>query len=276
VTQTGWQDASISLAAYGGSTNALRLTSHPGPAGNPNCDWSLWSPARVESLASGETITVPIALGPGAVFAGFAGDGLATGGGSAVTVTNVPVHGQFTVFTSAGSAVAAGTALTSLPFEAWLAGRDEVARPGSIFGSGTLSGGAAGGVVKNPTINAHPPSNGQTVLTWTLQLPAGTPLRRGWSAGILDGGLTFDGVDFEVRINGIAYWRLTTSANQWNAGSLNLSAWQGQQILLELVTDSRANYNFDWAHWADLMLTSAGACTCGIPSGVAVGASHRH
>ena len=273
LTRTGWQDVSLSLAAYGGSTVAVRLTSHPGPANNAGCDWAVWSPTRLEPVPTGQTISVPIALGPGAVYSGFSGQGLATAAGSSVSVTNVPVPGAFTVFTSPGSTVAAGTSLTALPFEAWLAGRDELARLGSLFDSGTLSSGWAGGVFKSPTINAHPPNNGRTTLSWTLQLPAGAPLRLGWNAGILDGGATLDGVDFEVRVNGVAYWRLTTSANQWNAGSLNLSAWQGQLIVLELVTDSRATYNFDWAHWADLVLTAASGCTYSLPGGTTLGAS---
>ena len=274
VTKTGWQDVALSLAAHAGSTIALRLTSHPGPANNAGCDWAVWSQTRVEPIATGGSISVPIVLGPGTLLTGFAGDGLATSIGSAVTVANVPVPGQFTVFTSPGSVVAAGTSLTSLPFEAWLSGRDELAKPGSIFNSGTVTGSTAGGMFKNPTINAHPPNNGRTVLTWVLQLPAGTPLRLGWSAGITDGGATTDGVDFEVRINGVTYWRLTTSANQWQSGSLNLSPWQGQPILLELVTDSRATYNFDWARWADLVLTAAGGgCTYSAPTGNSLGAS---
>ncbi len=258
---------------YADTTAALRLTSHPGPANNASCDWSLWSPVRVEAGPAAQAISVPMVLGPGAVFSGHDGSGLATVvSPSVVHVSNLPVPGRFTLFTAPGSAVGAGTSLTSVPLEAWLRDHGELARLGSIFGSGTVTAGTAGGVFKIPTVGAHPPDGGQTVLTWVLQLPVAAPLRLGWNAGILDGGATVDGVDFEVRINGASYWRLTTSANAWTPGGLDLTPWQGRPILLELVTDSRATYNFDWAQWADLTLTAMGApCGYSVPAGTAVG-----
>jgi len=272
--RTGWQEVALGLAAYADQTLALRLISHPGPANNPNCDWSLWSGAHLEVAPATGTIAVPLAFGPGDLYSGFDGDGLLTvAPPSGAVVSNVPVPGRFTVFTAPGPAVSAGSTLTALPFQTWRAGRDELAQLGSIFDSGTIGSGTAGGVFKNPVINGHPPDNGRTVLSWVVRLPDAGPLRLGWSAGIRDGGATSDGIDFEVHINGVPYWRLTTSANQWFPGSLDLAGWQGRSILIELVTDSRTNAGYDWALWADLVFQAGGGCTYGVPGGTPVGAA---
>ena len=68
VGRTGWQDVVLSLAAYGGSTVPLRLISNPGSAGNPSCDWSLWS--QVALVAPGTRIDVPVTMAGGSVFPG--------------------------------------------------------------------------------------------------------------------------------------------------------------------------------------------------------------
>jgi hypothetical protein len=40
-------------------------------------------------------------------------------------------------------------------------------------------------------------------------------------------------------------------------GSVDLSPWLGKNILVELVTDFRANFIFDWAQWADLVVSNS-------------------
>jgi hypothetical protein len=63
----------------------------------------------------------------------------------------------------------------------------------------------------------------------------------------------------------VAYWQGSRFVPGWLAGSLDLSRWRGQPILLELVTDARASFGFDWAYWADLALsTSATSCSFGV------------
>lgn len=270
-----WHDEVVSLSAYGGTTVALRIVSNAGPANVSNCDWSLWNNVRVETFSGSDAITVPITLASGQTLTGFSGAGLLTPiTPSSVQVSNVPVPGLFTIFTGTGSAVGAGTSLASVPFQAWFQTHDELAKPGSYFGFNPIGAGSAGGVFKSPTLNGTTPPDGLIRMTWTLQLPAGIPLRLTWSAGLVDGATTVDGVEFEVRVNGVAYWSLVSSAHAWIPGSLDLSAWQGQTILLELVTDSRASNYGDWSHWADVTLSSAGsACGYSLPSGTSIGAA---
>ena len=259
----GWHDHAMSLAAFAGATVPLRIISHPGPSSNAGCDWNVWNDVRIETIPSARTIDVPFALQSGDTFMALAGNGLAIPlSSTSLKVANVPVPGKFTMFTTTGTNVSSGTSLAGLASQTWLEGHQDFAKPGSIFGSGSVGGASAGGVFKNPTIQAHPPEFGRTILSWVIRLPAGNPLRLGWSAGIQDGGATVDGVSFEVRVNGHLFWQLTTSTNQWVPGSLDLAAWQGQTVLLELITDSQQTFNFDWARWADLFFTGSGAaCT---------------
>jgi hypothetical protein len=262
VLRTGWNDAVIDVGLYGGRTVPVRLTTHPGPAGNPSCDWAVWSQVAVKPEPSTARVDVPISLPAGVTVAGFDGSGSVAGSASSVMVAGVPTPGGFVLFTNPGTPVFPGTNLLSVtPFhQVWKAGRGELSAPGRTFGAGDIRSVSSGGVPKNPAIFAHPPG-GRTTLSWLVRLPAGEALRLAWSAGLADGSASDDGVDFTVRINGVPYWEAPRFAPGWLPGSLDLSRWRGQPVLLELVTDARASFIFDWAYWADLVLTATGT-TC--------------
>jgi hypothetical protein len=270
VLRTGWQDVTLNLANYAGTTIPIRLTSHPGPANNPSCDWAVWSGAKV-IVPGVAAIAVPLALAAGSVVSGFDGSGTYSPSGPLTgTVNNVAVPGHFTLFTQNGAAVSNGANLVNLPFQTWLWPYGEPARPGSIFGSGAVRPATSGGVTKTLGLWAHPPNSGATRLTWLLRLPD-APFRFSWSAAIADGGVTDTGVEFVVRINGVPYWRMTKQSQGWSSSSLDLSPWRGQNILLELVTDALVSFGFDWAYWADLTLTtSPTTCTYSFPSGASI------
>ena len=44
----------------------------------------------------------------------------------------------------------------------------------------------------------------------------------------------------------------------WTNEQISLSEFAGEIVLLELVTDSGESDNYDWAHWADLLITTEG------------------
>lgn len=274
VSRGPWHDGLLDLAAYGGGTVALRLISNPGPLGNPYCDAAVWSQLSLGAPPAAGPISVPLSLASGSVVSGFDGDGVLSGPPLSPTVSSVPLPGAFTVFTQAGTAVAAGTNLATLPFDVWQAAHDGFAKPGPAFpGVGSVGAATSGGVQKTQAIYAHPINSGTTMLSWVLRLPDVGPVRLGLSVGLGDGAMSDDGVEFQVRINGVPYWRLTTQVDQWLPGAIDLGRWQGQNVLVELVTDSRANYNSDWAYWADLLLSaSSTTCAYGVPSGTSVGA----
>jgi uncharacterized protein DUF6259 len=267
ITRTGWHHLSVSLAAYAGTTIPVRIISNPGPANSPNCDWSLWN--QVMLNAPSATTSVPIALAAGSVFSGFAGDGSFALNGSNGTVSNLPVPGRFTVFTQTGPTVAAGTNLANLAFDVWSGAHGDILGAGSVFGAGSVGSNSAGGVAKNPSIFAHPPDGGRTVLSWTVRLPS-SPLRLWWSAGIRDGATSFDGVDFQVVVNGTPLWHLPVVADQWIPGTADLAAWAGQSVLIELVTDCISDFTFDWALWGDLVFRDSAFTDASLSAGVSI------
>jgi len=269
-----WHDGTVDLSSYANSTIALRIISHPGPQNNPGCDWSLWSQLKLVSASSLTTISVPLSLANGFSNSGFAGDGsLVLNSAQTATVSSLPVPGRFVLLGQEGTAVTNGTNLASVPFEVSSSGPGQLPKPGSIFPAGQAGfGRAAGGVTKNPVVLAPPPY-GRTILSWVVRLPQ-APLRLGWSASIQDEALpSLDGVDFLVLINGVTYWQLTKLQNNWSSGSIDLQAWRGQNVLIQLVTDSRADSTWDGAMWADLAFSpSPGNCSYSFPSYVSVAA----
>jgi hypothetical protein len=269
-----WHDTALSLAAYAGRTIPLRLISNPGPAGNPSCDWSAWS--EVAIVAPTPAVSVPMTLASGSTFSAIDGASYTPTSSSTGTVDAAAVPGGFTIFTQPGQSIASGTNIATLPFDLWRWDKDGTTpQPGGVYGAGTVGPRTAGGVTKNPAIFAHPPNASRTVLSWALRLPSAGPLQLGWSAGVTDGAYSDDGVAFSVLVNGNPYWTLTTGVhgdNHWTSGVLNLARWQGQSILVELVTDSLADNNYDWAAWADLVLSASSvSCAYAVPASASIG-----
>lgn len=267
VLHQGWTDGGVDLSAFGGSAALLRVATDPGPAGNPNCDWATFSNLSLGSLATVKT-SVPMSLASGAVASGVAGSGSYANG----TVSSVATPGQFVLFTAPGSAITAGSNLTALSFTTWLGNDNQLATRGTIFGSGNLGSASSGGVNKPNSVFGHPPNSGRTILAWTVALPASPALQLGWSAGMGDNSLSSTGVQFSVRVNGTTYWTLfKKNPDGWTSGSLDLSSFKGQNVLIQLVTNSVGQNDFDWGWWSDLVFSAVGTpCSYSLPAGPSV------
>ena len=132
---------------------------------------------------------------------------------------------------------------------------DGIFRLGSHYGSGDRRTATIDSIHKE-TIFAHPP-NGQTVLQFPLTLPE-EPSTFSFSAGLEEG--CSKGVLFQVRLNGQIYSEIFQDPSNWTDGSISLSMFAGQPVLLELVTDPAEEGSggaaCDWAYWADLLITA--------------------
>ena len=128
---------------------------------------------------------------------------------------------------------------------------DGIFRLGSHYGSGDHRTATIDSIHKE-TIFAHPP-NGQTVLQFPLLLPQ-EPSTFSFSAGLEEG--CSSGVLFQVRLNGQTYFETFKDTFNWTDGSISLSQFAGQPLLLELVTDPGETTICDWAFWADLHITA--------------------
>ena len=129
---------------------------------------------------------------------------------------------------------------------------DGIFRLGSHHGSGNRRTATIDSIHKE-TIFAHPP-NGQTVLQFPLLLPQ-EPSTFSFSAGLEEG--CSEGVLFQVLLNGQVYSEIFKDTFNWTDGSISLSTFAGQPLLLELVTDPAGGTACDWAYWADLHITAA-------------------
>ena len=134
---------------------------------------------------------------------------------------------------------------------------NDIFRLGSLHGSGERTTTNIDNIRKE-AINAIPPADGQTVIQFSLLLPQ-EPSTFSFSAGLYEG--CSKGVLFQIRLNGQTYFESFKDTFDWTDGNISLSAFAGQPLLLELVTDpaqeAGAGSDCDWAFWADLHITAA-------------------
>ncbi len=123
---------------------------------------------------------------------------------------------------------------------------------GSIHDSGNRRTATIDGIRKE-TISAYPPDHGQTVIQFPLFLPQ-KPSTFSFSVGLHEG--CSDGVEFQVRLNGQTYFETFKKTFDWTDGSISLSQFAGQPLLLELVTAPGETTICDWAFWADLRISA--------------------
>ena len=133
---------------------------------------------------------------------------------------------------------------------------NDIFRLGNIHGSGGRTRTNINNIKKD-VINAVPPANGQTVIQFPLSLPK-EPSTFSFSVGLHEG--CSKGVLFRILLNGQTYFETFKDTFDWTDGTISLSAFAGQPVLLELVTDPAQEGNegadCDSAFWADLYITA--------------------
>lgn len=258
------RQASVDLSAYAGRTVDLELVTDPGPAANTNWDHAVWINPRIVVYRSAETCAAEVSL-PKKPLGMAAGRG--PGDSSAVLSLRAGVIGGETLSDGLRRPLPCSVYfyyekpldaslpldLTTSHYTAGLVSGGDYS-PGSAWGSGSIEQVEIDGA-KHNAVNGHPPSRGQTVLTWLLNLPEKRCALK-FVAGVKPKALT-TGVGFAVKVNGDALWLRSTESPGWWSGEVNLSSYAGQVIVLELVTDSQGEENFDWATWASPRIVAA-------------------
>lgn len=113
------------------------------------------------------------------------------------------------------------------------------------------TGGFTVGGVLEKAIFAHPDSGDQEVVVrYQLQLPEGVKAITGFT-GIRDGAEITDGVDFEVRINGISVWQMIHDKPHWMAFRIDISKYTGSATVEFLTRKGPDNSRYDWACWGE-------------------------
>lgn len=117
---------------------------------------------------------------------------------------------------------------------------------------------AISGSVPKPSIFLHTQLPGETTAEYSIELPrigAGERLVMLYSVGLTDGikindaSHPFDGVSFELRIDGKKDFQANLMECGWVDGGTDLTPRAGKRIKVAFVTQANKNSNYDWALW---------------------------
>jgi hypothetical protein len=240
-----WEPVDVDLNPWRGREIRLRLVTDVGPAGRPDFDWACWGEPTV-SLGDEAAPTTLEFSQPNADGALVVSDRNGTRTFDAKRPSVDVLLPASVLYVRGAEEVAGPVALTALKLQTCLVSGG-VLTPGSVYGAGTPAQWTDGPQAL-PALNGHTPAWGQTHLEWLLHLPSQL-LRLAVGAGIRKGG---EQVAFRILVNGLVVWDGgDPGSGRMVTGSVDLSPWAGQPVLLSLVTDSLGSNNCDWAVWVD-------------------------
>ncbi len=49
-------------------------------------------------------------------------------------------------------------------------------------------------------------------------------------------------------------WSHNTKEVGWTSGNIDIKSYNGEIILLELITEAGENNHYDWAYWSDIKI----------------------
>ena len=253
-SQQRWKHIGLDLTPYRGQHIALRFTTNPGPNENTGWDRANWGEPKIISEPSNKLAEVGFFLPnePIKIFPDTVED---EGNGQYSLKTELPAKILF--FFESSELVVSPYNLRDTKYAAGLR-FGGIFQFGSVWDSGKRSHETVNRVQKE-TINAHPPQDGQTLLQFVLSLPKAEEITFSFSMGLLDEEARSDGVTFQVLLDGKKRFSHFTKTPGWTNAQISFSEFAGETVLLELVTDSVGSDSWDWAHWADLLITAEGA-----------------
>ena len=246
-----WELVTLNLSSYRGKSVNLRFTTTPGQNGDAGWDWAVWGEPKIISKPDNSLTRVgffspvePVSSLP---------DTLSYIGGGHYTLETV-LPAQLLFFFDPGQQVVLPYDLIDAQFTAGLQ-FDSIFRLGSVYRSGNRTTVENLNGERKPSISAHPPTNGQTILQFPLHLPQSQGLIFSFSMVLQDNPCS-NGVLFQVLLNGQNRFEHLIESPDWVDADLSLTEFAGQTVLLELVTDPNGSNSCDWAHWADLHITA--------------------
>lgn len=265
VAPGAWAPGSVDLTLFLNQTVRIRFATGPGPSGNPAYAWGAWSGLQLSVIEKPAETNLAMAVPAGLAAGAFTlpGGTITINGGTA-SIESLPLGQPLLLFLTPPTAAAAGQTLFTLPFTASQSAPGQLAGPSQVAYAGATGPSTSGGVTKQTTLYGYPPANGQLILSWPLQLPAASSLSLGFSAGLSDGATpASQGVLLSVRVNGVVLWQYNANLPaQWQYGTVDLAPWAGQNVLVELISDSLGPNSQDWTSWAELTLTGSAAGSC--------------
>ena len=247
-----WEHVRLDLTPYRKQRVTLRFSTTPGPVGNGAWDWAMWGDPKITYEPVDQLTEIGFFI-PNMPISSFPNTLENHGNGQYWLKTQLPV--QILILLGTPQRI---EMLDNLRDAHYVAGLqyDSIFREGSVSDSGKRSELTATGVRKQ-TLNGDPPPGGQTVLQFLLALPAVQDVTFSFSMGLPDRSCSIDGLFFRVLLNGQSrFEHFAFNEPGWVDAQISLSEFAGETILLELVTDSGETVSCDWAHWADLFITT--------------------
>lgn len=266
ISAGAWQAGSLDLSAFLNQTVRIRFVTTPGPSGNTAFAWGGWSALQLAVTPKPSTVDFTLAVPPSVTSAslGFSPGNIPGGGqvqlqNGVASVTGLSIDATALVFVNPPTVVTAGQSLMDLPFTTSQSSTGQLAGPSQVAYAGNIGVSTSGGVTKPRTLYGYSPSSGQTILSWPLQLPSAATLSLSFSGGLIDGAQPdSQGVMLSVRVNGTVLWNYNANLPaQWESSTADLTPWAGQNVVLELISDSLGQNAFDWTAWAELTINSS-------------------
>ena len=247
-TERRWRHVELDLTRYRGQQVTLRLTTTPGPNGHTGQDSARWGEPNILSERVGTQIGFYLPRPP---IQSFPDTVRHIGQGQYTLDTKLPAQVLFLF--DAAQPVVPFQNLIDTPYTAGLQFEGIFVDGRSAWGSGQRKRTTIAGVSK-PSIGAHPPEDGQTVIQFLLSLPQAKKITFSFSMGLKSPCTT--GVKFQVLLNGQTQLEHATTRIDWTDAELSLTEFAGETVLLEFVTDPDGSTHCDDANWADLLISA--------------------
>jgi hypothetical protein len=253
-----WQQGSVDLTPYAGTTIVLRLLTTVGPSQNPAFDLACWASLNLQT--SFDQPNAPLTLGgpagsqlPG-YSAGVSSDNATPEG---LTPIRVSLPGSFVVFVEEPPAIGLGESLLDFPYDVWKQGYDGLPVSGSVQGSGLIEAATSAGVERSTTLSAEPPKNGVTIITTAVTIADGAnwlQVEYGFNDPPASYGsdFTYSGAGFSVQINGDNIFTDSVFNAGWRSQRISLEAYRGKRVLVQFKVDSQGLSLYDWGRWTNL------------------------
>jgi hypothetical protein len=252
IAKGAWQARTVSLLPWAGQTVHLRLITDAGVAGNAFA-WAVWSALQL-GANSNPSAPVNVALPANIPIAGFSGNGTLQLSPGSATISNSFGPQNFVLFLAPAPRVSTGESLIPVSFSQY------TADPGAIpiaanptYTRPTIGSASSGSVLKPGVLITSPANNGRSIVAWNVHLPEDKPVQLAFSVGLADGMAAHaPGVVLSVLVNGSPGWSQTRLNSGWIDASVDLSASQGQNVLIELVSDTGTTGSFVESLWSGL------------------------
>ena len=248
--------ARLDVSRWAGQTATIRFIVHPGSRLNPASDLACWTDLAIEFDAANADTRFKIGVPPGSPEVSIGGTArmLDATGDERRAETALPA--RFAVFTRSLPVIDSGRSLLDFTPAIWRAGYGGWPMLGRVETSGVISTIASRGE-RERALATIPPTEGRTIASFGVRLGAGVTRLR-LAAGLADPTpplpptVEYSHAKVTVRVNGKVMWNATLETNGWMNGSVDLSEWKGQNVVIELEADSLSNAVFDWVHWIQL------------------------